>query len=715
MIQITNNASHKPGASQALAGALASRKDLNGYLYFGFPIFRTEDGRLAIDALLLSPEKGAVIFRFIEGADAGEIATYAEAQDEAARLFISRLAQTKELWRGRNLLADVRPVTFAPVMHASDGTQADYPLVSVETLHTYLDSYSWKHGELYPYLLAAIQMPPTRRDRPPRPTKHEGSRGSIANALDRSMSSLDETQNAAIFETYEGVQRIRGLAGSGKTVVLARKAAYLHDQHPDWDIAVTFNTRALKGQFERLITDYFRRQSDEPNWEKLWILNAWGSSGSASDHGLYYLFCQENDVPWLAFKEAFAQFGRDAAFTGACELALEQATERRPLFDAILVDEAQDFAPPFLNLCYELLRGEKRLVYAYDELQNLSNKGLPPPEELFGNDSEGKPRVTFSAPQEGMPKQDLILSTCYRNSRPILVTAHALGFGLYRGHGNGLIQMFSQKNLWRDVGYEVEEGAMEDGQRVRLVRPAKTSPRFLEEHSPIADLLLFRGFSSAREQSDWLVEAIRKNIEEEELRPEDIIVINPDPLTTKGEMGLPRSLLTRMGINNNLAGVSASRDVFFHPGEVTFTGVNRAKGNEASMVYVINAQDCVYAPRPATLARVRNRLFTSITRSKAWVRVLGVGPSMQKLEAEFGRVKDSDFTLDFVYPTPDELAMLTIVNRDQSRQERKEQERREQTFEEVLRSLETGESFLEDYPPEMVERLQRIFDTRRRS
>ncbi len=417
MIQITNNGSGKPGASRALANALAARKDLSGYLYFGFPIFRTEDGRLAIDALLLSPEKGAVIFQFIEGVAAGELATYRDAQDEAARLFISRLAQTKELWKGRNLLAEVKPVTFAPAMRASQAMPADYPLVDAETLHTFLNSYSWEAGELYPYLLAAIQMPPTRRDRPPRRTEREGSRGSIANTLDRSMSSLDETQNAAIFETYAGVQRIRGLAGSGKTVVLARKAAYLHDQYPDWDIAVTFNTRALKGQFERLITDYFRRQGDEPNWEKLRILVAWGSQGSASDHGLYYLFCQANNVPWLAFKEASVQFGQEAAFTKACELALAQATERRPLFDAILVDEAQDFAPPFLNLCYELLRGEKRLVYAYDELQNLSNKGLPPPEELFGNNEAGKPRVTFSAPQEGMPKQDLILSTCYRNSR----------------------------------------------------------------------------------------------------------------------------------------------------------------------------------------------------------------------------------------------------------------------------------------------------------
>ena len=35
-------------------------------------------------------------------------------------------------------------------------------------------------------------------------------------------------QGRAVIETVEGVQRIRGLAGSGKTIVLALKAAYLH-------------------------------------------------------------------------------------------------------------------------------------------------------------------------------------------------------------------------------------------------------------------------------------------------------------------------------------------------------------------------------------------------------------------------------------------------------------------------------------------------------
>ena len=57
--------------------------------------------------------------------------------------------------------------------------------------------------------------------------------------------TLDHLQSRIVIETVEDVQRIRGLAGSGKTIVLALKAAYLHASHPEWRIAVTFLTRSI--------------------------------------------------------------------------------------------------------------------------------------------------------------------------------------------------------------------------------------------------------------------------------------------------------------------------------------------------------------------------------------------------------------------------------------------------------------------------------------
>jgi superfamily I DNA and RNA helicase len=66
------------------------------------------------------------------------------------------------------------------------------------------------------------------------------SRGAILKKIEREIANLDRWQKRAAIESPEGPQRIRGLAGSGKTIVLALKAAYLHAQHPDWTIAVVF-------------------------------------------------------------------------------------------------------------------------------------------------------------------------------------------------------------------------------------------------------------------------------------------------------------------------------------------------------------------------------------------------------------------------------------------------------------------------------------------
>jgi superfamily I DNA and RNA helicase len=98
------------------------------------------------------------------------------------------------------------------------------------------------------------------------------------------------------------------------------------------------------------------------------------------------------------------------------------------------------------------LKDDKRLVYAYDELQSLNSKVMDSPEVIFGNDNHGNPRVKLeNLPSE--PQQDVVLNTCYRNSRPILSSAHALGFGVY--YPKGLIQMFDNPQLWQDIGYEV--------------------------------------------------------------------------------------------------------------------------------------------------------------------------------------------------------------------------------------------------------------------
>ena len=166
----------------------------------------------------------------------------------------------------------------------------------------------------------------------------------------------------------------------------------------------------------------------------------------------------------------------DNQFGTVVDIVINSISSYHQLYDAILVDEAQDFSPSFLKLCYEILKDPKMLIYAYDELQTLNKRNMPTPQEIFGVDKNGNARVNLNN-EEGKPKADIVLETCYRNSRPILATAHALGFGIYK---DPMVQMFGNKTLWKEVGYDVASGNLQDGQRVVLERTEKASPRFLE-------------------------------------------------------------------------------------------------------------------------------------------------------------------------------------------------------------------------------------------
>ena len=669
-----------------------------------------------IDALLVSADKGIVLFDLIEGNELSD--DYTSRQDDSANKLEARLKPHSELMDRRKLLIPINVISFAPgTSNLSPYSKDDYPLTNSASLVKALDELMWDdaEGQIYEKALSAIQSISTiRQSRVRRTVKKEDSRGSKLKELEDSIATLDRMQSKAVIETVEGVQRIRGLAGSGKTIVLALKAAYLHAQHPEWRIAVTFNTRSLKGQFHRLINSFCIEQTgEEPNWETLRILNAWGAPGGPERDGIYYEFCRAHNVEYLDFRTARQRFGQENLFSALCGQAIDQVSESSRLYDAILIDETQDFSTSFLKLCYEFLKDPKRLVYAYDELQNLSEESLPPPESIFGENSEGVPLVRFGEGSDDKPQQDIILEKCYRNSRPVLTTAHALGFGIYRetpdntGTGTGLIQMFENPELWAEVGYQIRDGELSDGQPVTLERTVETSPIFLEEHSTIDDLVEFIPFNDATEQTEWLVKAIQQNLENDELRHDDIIVINPNPLTTRGNVGPIRSRLFQVGIKSHLAGVDTDPDTFFQSDKesVTFTGVYRAKGNEAGIVYVINAQAChsSYAPN---LARIRNQLFTAITRSKAWVRILGFGYGMKELMNEYEKLKEQNFELRFTYPDAEQRNHLRIVHRDTTPEERKHIQGRQRSLWELVADLQSGKLKREDLDESAVESLR---------
>lgn len=713
-LEVIYGTTQKPVAAEALVSALRSDESADGELIVGFPNLATQPGDAIADAIWLSPEYGAILFDFVEGDD---IRDFERRQADLYRLFSSRLYQNRELVRRRKLVVEPEVLTFAPAMStASLPEGADGEIVAnEETLISTLAELEIDplDEDVYKKLLSTAQgISKIRHARQTRTPEKPESRGGKLLRLEDSISTLDKRQHHAVIETVEGVQRIRGLAGSGKTVILALKAAYLHSRHPDWKIAVTFYTRALKEQLKQLITGFCVEQSGlEPDWDRIRVINAWGGRGGKENAGIYKEYCDANRIEYYDLRTAKNKFGNDGAFDGAVVEALGEVSNPVPLYDVILVDEAQDFPPSFLRLCYRALRSPHRLVYAYDELQSLSGEGLPEPESIFGKDASGRPLVSFSSEgYDAVARRDIVLEKCYRNSRPVLVTAHALGFGVYRAPRSrgelGLVQMFDQDHLWYDIGYKARD-EITPGEMVGLFRTTESSPKFLEEHSDIADLIQFHVFDTEDAQNAWVAQRLQENLTKDELRYDDLMVINPNPFTSRKNLGPLRSLLLDKEIKNHLAGVDLSADVFFAPEKesVTFTGINRAKGNEAAMVYVVNAQEG--NEDRINLATIRNRLFTAITRSKAWVRVCGVGDEMVKLRDEFQKVRDAEFELRFRYPTEEDKKRLRIVHREVTGKERARLRAGERSVTDLVRALKDGSLYPEDIDPNLLSELER--------
>lgn len=702
MITVIKGVTSKQVLAEELISIL-NEMNLDGYFYLGYPVLGGMDGKIKVDALLVCRQCGLVIFDLEMSSEEDGVSKIA-LLDDLYNNMEARLKRYGYLSNRRKLQVPINVICYAPRYKAD----SEDIYSSAEKLQECLESLSWEESEnYYDKLLEAVQMISQIKKRGNRANlQNISSKGSKLKELENQISCLDKYQSKAVIETIEGVQRIRGLAGSGKTIVLALKVAYLYTMYEDKVIAVTFNSRALKGQFIQLITNFIiENTNEEPDWSRIRIIHAWGSRNS---EGLYFNFCRVNNLVCYDYNDACQKFGRNAlAFDRVCQEAVDTVVDPKPLYDVILVDEAQDFSKYFLQMCYMSLPKENRmLVYAYDELQSLDNKSVDSPEKIFGS-THGKPNVVLD--NSNGKAEDIVLSKCYRNSRPVLITAHSLGFGIYRKkevrEETALVQLFEDKKLWEDIGYTIKEGAIKDGETVTLYRTDENSPAFLENHSSIDDLIQFRKFDTVEKEAKWIVENIEKNLKEEELRYQDIMIIHPDPRVTKSYVAQIRVMLMERNIKSHIVGVQTTPDDFFQEDSIAISQIYRAKGNEAAVVYLINADLCA---KGINLSRKRNILFTAITRSKAWVRVSGLGEDMELLMNEYQEVKDRNFQLQFVYPNELQRQNMRIIHRDMTQNEVREIKRSNSVLADVLTKIQKGDIQKEDLDENTINMLKEV-------
>lgn len=712
-LEIIRGESKNRKPSEALAEHLA-QVGIDGDLYLGYPVLSTSDDRVRVDALLVSPDHGLVAFQIApeDPSTADDWAELVSSQDQLFAALESQLGRYDSLRRGRRLGFDINTVTVFG--HATGSPLVDVSqsgiYCSLDELQGEIRALEGIDSELLASLQSALQRvstirPANKRSSVTKPT----SRGAKLKEIERSIANLDHWQNRAAIEMPEGPQRIRGLAGSGKTIVLALKAAYLHAQHPDWRIAVTFESRALYQQFESLITRFTAEHlQDSPDFQKLSIMHAWGAS---SRPGVYKTIAAHMGLEPRDFNYGAAKYDRDGAFAGVCGELLavaEAAPHYEPIFDAVLIDEAQDLPPEFFRLVYRFTKDPKRIVWGYDELQKLSEASMPSMAEMFGTDANGEPLVSLDQlPNEAL--RDIVLPTCYRNTHWSLATAHALGYGIYRE--GGLVQHFDDPKLWTDVGYTKLEGQLRLGGNVVLERSVASTPEFFPRLLTDTDAVVVSTFDNELQQDEWVAEQIKINLTADELEPTDILVVFPHPRTAKSRALSLRKALGRREIAAHLVGVNSSVDELRVEGSVAMAHIHRAKGNEAAMVYVMDAHSA--AGKNDVVTR-RNTIFTAITRNKAWVRIVGFGPNMSLVAAEVAKVRGEQYKLRFKIPTRAQLDAMRRDLRGKSKEEILQLQQTEENLRNLVRALDSGALDIEDVPvnlrAQVVSRLQPQLD-----
>lgn len=518
---------------------------------------------------------------------------------------------------------------------------------------------------------------------------------------------LDSTQRQVALQIPNGPQRIRGLAGTGKTIILCMKAALAHKFYPDMNILFVFNTQSMYNHVEELISKYYFNETGKmPDFSKLNILHAWGGS---SKPGLYYNTAKSIGIQPLNYMNVRRSTDPlDAIFS---DLVNNHKKNLSPVYDMVLIDEAQDFPASFFETIFYLTKEssettQKRIIWAYDEFQSLTDIKIKEPKDLFGvkdNREPNMPNEILHGEYKGNIKKDFVLPNSYRNPRITLMVAHGLALGLYTD--NKVPMMY--KMDWEARGYNLvsptEKLVFAEGDNIVLERPESNSrnnlEKLLQEWDNENRLIQLVQNKNEKAQLDDVVNKIEKIIKEQRVEPEEILVIDIDTKNSKANFQYIRQQLDYKEIKCITPGFIESNDSFKEKGFVTLTTPFRAKGNETNVVFIVNSNKVLND----NTFRLRNSMFVSITRSRGWCYICSNGDNNQLLKSEIDSILTDYPKFKFVFPS-----IESIERRYSILTSNKDLEKFDQQIDEIFKNDDLNALLIEKIlnDPKILEKLK---------
>lgn len=209
---------------------------------------------------------------------------------------------------------------------------------------------------------------------------------------DELINVLDRQQESIAKSLGPGHRILKGVAGSGKSLVATYRAQHLAKMNPDWNILVVCFNITLRGHLGASLND--------AHLQAFKTLNGTGYIEVKHYHSLL------KDLTGIKLlKNAFPNWEDYTKESARLLMDYVDKHDDFRKFDAIIIDEGQDFSEEMLASLLKILNDSESLLFCFDPAQNM-----------FG-------RKRFSWKFVGLNvqgKKTTILNKSYRNTKPIL-------------------------------------------------------------------------------------------------------------------------------------------------------------------------------------------------------------------------------------------------------------------------------------------------------
>ncbi|MEH6957950.1 3'-5' exonuclease [Neobacillus drentensis] len=352
---------------------------------------------------------------------------------------------------------------------------------------------------------------------------------------------------------------IRGVAGSGKTIILASRAKMLSKQNPDWKILILCYNISLSNAIQQMINHMMNEPDDLFDFDP--------TIKAVRNQNIIV----RNFHSWLKNDLRIREQNLSSIID-----KIEKKETILPSYDAILIDEGQDFDADWLRLVSLLINTDTQsLLLVEDRAQTIYRRKRSYVQDT-GLSFQGRSKV---------------LSINYRNTSQIVKFA----WDFYREHS-----MFKNKVVNRNLDGEI------------------IAPQSTKRKGPEPGIIKAANFF---DEMKLVARQIKKLHEEKKVPLEEMLILYRVKRTHKypivdlikrslAELGLPNYWITENDVTK--------RSFEKEDGKIKISTIDSSKGLDFQAVFIVNV-DSMPFPLEEDKEREVSLFYIGMTRAKEYL------------------------------------------------------------------------------------------------